>query len=233
MRPTPAIQTRGLCKRFGPRLVLKAIDLEAAQGETIALMGANGSGKTTLLRCLAGLSRPTAGEVCWFGHPAAAHVLARGLVGMVAHENALYPHLTAWENLIFAARMYGLPDPARRADELLCRFGLSAQAHGPAVRLSRGMRQRLALARAVIHEPRILLLDEPFSGLDAAGSELLIDLLSDLRARERTVCLAAHDLQIAQRLAGRVLRLESGRLQPAATADAGVPPAASPLARAA
>jgi heme exporter protein A len=212
MKPTPAIQTKGLSKGFGARLVLKGIDLEVAQGETVALMGANGSGKTTLLRCLAALTRPTAGEVRWFGHPAAADASARRLVGMVAHENAVYPHLTVSENLIFAARMYGLPRPAHRAEDLIRRFGLWTHALWPAVRLSRGMRQRLALARALIHEPPILLLDEPFSGLDRAGSELLIALVSDLRARDRTVCFASHDPQIAYRLAGRVLCLESGRL---------------------
>ena len=233
MSATPAIQTKGLSKGFGARLVLKGIDLEVAQGETVALMGVNGSGKTTLLRCLAALTRPTAGEVRWFGRPAAADASARRLVGMVAHENAVYPHLTVSENLIFAARMYGLPGPAQRAEDLIRRFGLWTHAHWPAVRLSRGMRQRLALARALIHEPPILLLDEPFSGLDAAGSELLIALVSDLRARDRTVCFATHEPQIAHRLADRVLRLESGRLYATAIADPGALPAAFSQARAA
>jgi ABC-type multidrug transport system ATPase subunit len=208
-----AIQTERLSKVFGRRVVLREIDLEVAEGEIVAITGANGAGKTTLLRCLASVLRPSAGEVRWFGRSARAGWAARRLVGLVAHESLLYPHLTLRENLIFAARMSDVRDPARHADAWLGSTGLGPHATRVPTRISRGMRQRLAVARALIHDPPIVLLDEPFSGLDTEGSEWLVRLLQDLRTQRRTICFAAHDPLTRRRLADRLLELQSGRVR--------------------
>jgi heme exporter protein A len=189
------------------------LDFEIAEGQIVAITGANGSGKTTLLRCLASLSRPTAGEVRLLGHPASGVAVVRRSVGLAAHETFLYPYLTARENLVFTARMHDVPDPERRADQLIRSVGLSRHADRWAVKLSRGMRQRLAVVRALVHDPPILLLDEPFSGLDEAAAHWLAGLLGDMRARRRTVCFTTHDPQAARSLADRIFHLQSGRLE--------------------
>ncbi len=209
-----ALQATKLTRRFGLRLVLRDLDLEAPEGACLALMGANGAGKTTLLRCLAGILKPSAGQVFWFGRPAGAPALRR-LVGMAAHESFLYQHLTARENLRFAARMHGVPEPARRAETLVGEAGLTRHADRPVARLSKGMRQRVSLARALVHDPPLVVLDEPFAGLDAEGAAWLRGLIEDLRRRKRTVCFSTHDAEQARRLADRVVSLEGGRLREA------------------
>ncbi len=207
-----AIQTHRLWKSFRGQIVLREIDLEIASGECVALTGGNGAGKSTLLRCLAVLARPTAGNVFWFGQPAAAHPGQRSMVGMVAHESCLYAHLTVNENLLFAARMYAVTRPARRAGQLLEQTGLRSLADQPVRQISKGMQRRLALARAWIHEPPILLLDEPFSGLDAASCDWLAAWIMNARDGGRTVCFATHDHEQAARLADRTLTLSGGLL---------------------
>jgi heme exporter protein A len=209
---TVAIEATRLSKVLGGRRVLHELDLQIAEGQTVALTGANGAGKTTLLRCLALVSRPTAGEVRWFGNPAPAGAAARRLIGLAAHESFLYPYLTVRENLLFVARMYDVPDPVGRAEQLIRRIGLGPCADRWSSALSRGMRQRLAVVRALVHDPPIVLLDEPFAGLDEAASIWLAGLLSDLRARRRTVCFTTHDPRIARNLAHRILHLRSGRI---------------------
>lgn len=230
---TTAIQVRGLSKAFGGRIVLRKLDLDVAEGERVALTGANGAGKTTLLRCLASVLRPTSGEVRWFGQSPVANPAARRLIAMVGHETRLYPHLTICENLIFAARMYGVSQPARRADQLLGSTGLRPYEHRFPARISQGMRQRVAIVRAMVHDPRILLLDEPFSGLDEEATGWLLGLLRDLRAQGRTVCFATHDRQQAERLADRVLHLCSGRAEEVGAAGRTVSREVLPKARAA
>ncbi len=183
-------------------------------GQCVAIIGANGSGKSTLLRCLAGLLRPDAGQVRWFGVPAGS-VRLRDRVGFVGHERGLYCQLTVCENLRLAARMYGLPAPADRAERLAAEVGLAAHAHRPVAQLSQGMRQRAALARALVHDPVLMLLDEPFAGLDAEGTAWLAGRLGELRQRGCTVCFSTHELERARQLADRVLALVAGRLQPA------------------
>jgi heme ABC exporter ATP-binding subunit CcmA len=218
-----SIETRRLTKAFGARTVLDRIDLEVAEGQSVALTGANGAGKTTLLRCLASLVRPTGGDVRWFGEPAGKDPASRRMIGMVAHESHLYPDLTALDNLLFAARMCGVRRPRQEAERWLREVGLDAHAHRLPSRMSKGMRQRLAVARALVHDPQILLLDEPFSGLDAAGAEWLLELLRDLGRRGRTICFATHDRRMVCRLADTVLELQAGRLQ-RQTPGAGSPP---------
>jgi heme exporter protein A len=208
-----AVQAIGLSKTLGGRRVLRELDLEVAEGEIVAITGANGSGKTTLLRCLSSLCRPTAGEVRLLGHALSTGAAVRRLVGLAAHETLLYPYLTARENLLFTARMYDVHDAARRADEIIRSVGLSRHADRWVATFSRGMRQRLSVVRALVHDPPILLLDEPFSGLDECAAHWLADLLLDRRARRRTVCFTTHDPHAARTLADRVFHLQSGRLE--------------------
>lgn len=206
------IQTQRLSKSLGDRMVLRAIDLEIAAGECVALTGSNGAGKTTLLRCLAAIARPTTGEVRWFGRAAASSPEQRRLVGMVAHDSRVYANLTLRENLLFAARMCAVPAPARRAEALLERIGLRSSGDRQVRQISQGMRQRLALARALIHDPPILLLDEPFSGLDVAGREWLAGLLDEQRSGGCAVCFATHGEEQTRQLADRTLVLRDGSL---------------------
>ena len=196
------------------------------------MIGANGAGKTTLLRCLASIVRPTAGEVRWFGN-AVKSTAARRLIGMVAHESHLYPHLTLRENLVFAARMCGVSEPAHRANQLLGRTALSSYAELWPTQVSAGIRHRAAIARALVHDPPILLLDEPFSCLDAQGSQWLLEMLLDFRKSGRTICFATHDETKTDRLAERVLELRSGQLHEADPNVDATKPAAAVWARAA
>ena len=204
---------RQLSRAMNGRAVVHQADLAIRPGEIVSLTGANGAGKTTLLRCLAGRLRPTAGSVFWFGHaPCPAR---HGLIGFAAHEGHLYPELTASENLLFAARMYVLPHPHERVTELLARTGLSRQAGQAAGRLSQGQRRRLSLARALIHDPPIVILDESFAGLDAAGHVWLEEWLLELRARERAIVFSTHDERQSRSLGDRTLVLDGGRLHSA------------------
>jgi heme exporter protein A len=226
--PSPPLRTRGLTKDYGQRTILRQIDLEIAAGRAVALRGSNGVGKTTLLRCLASITRPTAGQVWWFGHPADSSPALRRWVGMVAHESRLYPHLTLRENLLFVGRMYGIRQPAARADQLLAEAGLAVHRDRLPGQVSRGMGQRVAVARALLHQPPILLLDEPFSGLDADGHAWLMNTLSALRTTGCTICFTTHDATVVDQLADETWELRGGRLYEASTA-----PSHAVLARAA
>ncbi len=210
--PALPIEAVDLWKSFRDRDVLRGLGLRLAPGEIAALTGANGSGKTTLLRCLAGAVRPTVGEVRWFGEPAGVEPRSRRVVGFAAHESGLYPHLSLRENLLFAARMCHVPRAAARADGLLATIGLADHARRLPGEVSQGMRQRVSLARVLIHEPPILLLDEPFAGLDAEGTAWLDRLLAGRRGMGGATIFSTHDPAHAQRLADRVLRLHAGRL---------------------
>jgi heme exporter protein A len=212
------IETRALTKTFGHVPVLRGIDLTINAGECVALFGPNGAGKTTLLRVLATLARPTLGAVRVAGHALPAESeSARRKLGVVAHQPLVYGDLTAEENLRFYARMY-------RADEgalppLLERVGLAARRRDLARTFSRGMLQRLALARALLHAPEVLLFDEPYTGLDPTGAALLDAVLAELRAGGRTVLMTSHDLAHGFALADRSLVLVKGRLALSARRD--------------
>ncbi len=207
-----AIQACQLSKAFGGQTVLDGIDLEIAGGQSVAIRGVNGAGKTTLLGCLASALRPDRGEVRWFGRLAGRDVALHRCIGMVAHESGLYGHLTLRENLLFAARMGGISRAGRCADRWLEMAGLGPHADALPTRLSRGTRQRLAVARALIHDPPLLLLDEPLAGLDAAGGQWLLGLLAERRDRGVTICFVTHDQEKMRRLAQRVLELRGGKL---------------------
>ena len=165
-RPVAALAARGLRRSFGRVTVLRDIDLILAPGEALAVAGPNGAGKTTLLRLLAGLLRPSAGEIVIHGRSLRGDHAARRSVGFLSHQSLLYDDLTVLENLAFAARLYGLERPVDAARAALDAAGLAARVGDSPARLSRGLLQRAALARALLHRPRVLLLDEPFTALD-------------------------------------------------------------------
>jgi heme exporter protein A len=180
-------------------------------GTSLALFGSNGAGKTTLLRVLAGLLRPTTGTVELFGAPLPGSPQLRRRVGVVAHERFLYPDLSAAENLRDYARLDGVTDE-NRPTELLASFGLEAVALRPVRTYSRGMLQRLSLARAILHRPDLLLLDEPFAGLDPAVSALLERTLHALHGAGVTIVFSSHDLEGGLRIAQRAVIMYGGRI---------------------
>ena len=208
----PLLEARGLQRSFGRVRVLRGIDLSLRPGEALAVVGPNGAGKTTLLRLLAGLMRPTAGEVRVMGEPLTRGAdRIRSAIGLLSHQSLLYDDLTLLENLTFAARLYGLERPRARAAAALDQAGLGARAGELPRRLSRGLLQRAAIARALLHDPQVLLLDEPFTGLDAVAADRL---RTDLRARISQglgVVLVTHHLAEAWDLATRLAVLVEGR----------------------
>lgn len=205
------ISTRGLVKRFGPKPVLRGLDLEIKSGEFVALLGPNGAGKTTLLRILATLSKPSGGLVQVAGYPLPGGAPAvRRRLGVVSHQSLLYADLTAEENLRFYARMYALPDMGARVDEVLELVGLDHRRGDLLREYSRGMQQRLAIARAILHAPELMLFDEPHTGLDQEAAEMLDGVLREVAARGRTVLMTSHDISRAGSLADRVDVLAKG-----------------------
>ena len=207
------MEIRGLKKTFGLKPILRGIDLTLPRGERVALLGANGAGKTTLLRILAGLTKPTGGTACINGLDIVQDAQqVRHLVGFVAHQPYLYEELTAMENLLFFGRMYTVKHLQQRAAELLSRVGLARRTQERVSALSRGQVQRLSLARALLHSPQILLLDEPDTGLDEEGHILLETLLDEHTAQAGTTLFTTHHLELAQKLSDRIVTLSGGRI---------------------
>jgi len=209
----PLIHAAGLIKRFGFRTVLRGLHLSVPHGQSLALMGANGAGKSTLMRLMVGLGRPDGGTLTvggWDIPREAAHIRAH--LGVVTHKPLLYDGLTARENLLFFGRLYGLTGATldSRADELLAQVGLKKRGFDLVRGFSRGMLQRLSIARALIHHPDILLLDEPFTGLDLAGVDVLMAVIDSARADGKTIVLTTHDPAHALRLTDRVIVLSKG-----------------------
>lgn len=205
------IEVRKLVKTFGLKPVLRGLDLSVAPGEFLALLGPNGAGKTTLLRILASLARPTAGVVRIAGYalPGQASAVRRRL-GVVSHLPLLYGDLSAEENLRFYARMYDLQDIERRVSEALELVGLRPRRRDRVREFSRGMQQRLAIGRAILHEPEVLLFDEPYTGLDQEAALMLDGLLRQVADRGRTVIMTSHDLLRSASLATRLDILSRG-----------------------
>ncbi|MCC6568029.1 MAG: heme ABC exporter ATP-binding protein CcmA [Anaerolineales bacterium] len=212
------ISVKKLVKRFGLKTVLRGMDFEVKPGEFVALLGPNGAGKTTFLRILASLSRPSLGEVTIAGFKLpneAAQVRAR--LGVVSHLPLLYGDLTAEENLRFYARMYGITKDQLRITEVLEMVGLEFRRRDLVRTYSRGMQQRLAIGRAVLHDPEIMLFDEPYTGLDQDACAMLDDVLKTVAAQGRTVVMTSHDLARAEELATRFDILSRGVIAASAT----------------
>lgn len=205
-----AISILGVWKFFGDFPAIREVNLEVPRGAVLALLGRNGAGKTTLLRMMAGLSRPSRGKIT-AGGATGGGADAAG-VGMVGHGIWLYDDLTAEENLRFFARLYNVPDPAEKIEYWLEACDLARFRRSRVNEFSRGMRQRLAIARAFIHNPSVLLLDEPWTALDDRAIGLLSSLLHDAHAAERTIVVCSHQLREALEIATNVAVLERGKL---------------------
>jgi heme ABC exporter ATP-binding subunit CcmA len=207
------IRVRGLEKSFGDHWALRGVDLDVAEGECLALIGPNGAGKTTLLRVLSTLTKPSAGTVYLAGQDLASGATEiRRRVGFLSHQPLLYDDLTARENLRFYGRMYDVRESEKRATALLQSVGLESNQQDLVRTFSRGMKQRLAIARALLHDPPVLLLDEPYTGLDQRAAATLDSVLQDAGATSRTIVLTTHDLERGLRISQRTALLMGGRL---------------------
>src|SRR5688500_295820 len=209
----PRVETRALSRRYGRQRALLDVSLTCDGGEALALVGPNGAGKSTLLALLSTLARPTSGEILFDGRPAAEGGAAvRRRLGVLGHDVSLYPELSARENLVFFARLFGVAGAGDRVTAALAQAGLTARADDMVGTFSRGMRQRLAIERALLHAPDVLLFDEPFTGLDEAAAEALIARLTRAREAGAVIVFSSHDFEYAERLATRVAVLDNGRL---------------------
>jgi heme exporter protein A len=211
MSENALIVVDGLVKAYGYRPVLKKLSLEVARGDFVGLLGPNGSGKSTLLRIIAGLTKPTGGTVTVGGWTVPKEAQAvRAQIGMVGHQALLYEALTARENLLFFAKLYGLNQVNDLIDARIADVGLKRHADQPVRTYSRGMQQRLSIARALLHDPAVLLFDEPYTGLDQDASSMLDDMLLAAHSEGRTILMSTHQIERAARLARRVIILSRG-----------------------
>jgi len=215
--PPPAragLELRNVSKYYGDLAALVGAQLRVGPGESILLYGPNGAGKTTLLRLLATLARPSEGEVVFEGIDIRRHeAAAKAAIGFVSHSTFLYGDLTVRENLEFFGTLFALPEPEKKIAAALELFTLGSRVHTPVRKLSRGLQQRVSLARALLHEPTFLLLDEPFTGLDAATVAALETLMRRLPDTGRTVVFSTHDFERGAALARRLVTLEAGRIR--------------------
>jgi ABC-2 type transport system ATP-binding protein len=207
----PLVRAARLTRRFGARIAVEDVSLDLVAGEIFALLGPNGAGKTTTLRILAGLIAPSSGTVTIGGQallPASAPRL-RSRIGFLTEAPGLWDRLTVRQNLTVYARLHGLADPRRAVDGALATFGIGDREHEAAAQLSKGLRQRVALARTLLHDPDVILLDEPTSGLDPESARDVRELILRLRAERRAVVLSTHNLDEVERVADRVAVLRS------------------------
>jgi len=225
-RAEPLLELRDVSKYYGDLAALEGVVFKVRPGESVLVFGPNGAGKTTLMRTLASLVRPSAGQV-WFGgreiHKVSA--TAKAAIGFLSHATFLYPDLTARENLAFTGKLFGLAQLDRKVDAALERFGVADRASTPVRELSRGLQQRVALSRTLLHDPQFLLLDEPFTGLDTRSSATLQGFLAGLAAAGKALVFSTHDFAQGALLAGRLVALARGAVQ----YDG--PMASAPLAR--
>jgi heme ABC exporter ATP-binding subunit CcmA len=205
----PIIKITGLVKQFGRLAALRGVNAEFASGHFYAILGDNGAGKTTLLRCLAGLAQPTSGSISIFGSKD-LRAACRD-IGYMAHPSLLYDELSSLENLRYFAQLYGIDDDARCAATMTA-VGLDAALARPAAQYSQGMKQRLSLARAVIHDPRILLLDEPFSNVDSGSARGMIALMANIRESGKTIFVVTHQAGLLEGVADEFIWMEAGKI---------------------
>lgn len=190
----PIVEVAELTRAFGARQALAGVTFSLAPGGCLALFGPNGAGKTTLLRVLAGLLRPTSGKARISGVELPGGALARSRVGLISHNTMLYEALSPRENVSFAARLYGVRDARARVEDSLRRMSMLERADSPVRSLSRGMQQRVSIARAMVHAPQLVLADEPYSGLDDSGARALTSLLGELRSAGTAIIVVTHNL---------------------------------------
>ncbi len=213
MNPEPYIEARGLVKKFGYKTALRNVDIILAEGDSLALFGPNGAGKSTLIQVLCSLLQPTSGSVRIAGFDVRGDREAlHQIVGLIGHQTFLYPHLTAYENLKFFGAMYGVARLNARISEVLDLVGLGDHRNDAVKNFSRGMQQRLSIGRAIIHNPMIMFLDEPFTGLDQQGREDFIKLILHFREQGKTVIMVSHHLHLGLELCNRAAILKSGKI---------------------
>ncbi len=219
------IEAKGVVKKFGFKTVLRRVDLFLKQGDFLALFGHNGAGKTTLIQILCSLMRPTSGEVCVAGFDTRYNREAlREVIGVISHNTFLYNNLSAAENLKFYGMMYGVMKLNKKIEEVMELVGLSKYMKDRVQTFSRGMQQRLSVARAIIHDPLILFLDEPYTGLDQHGGEELKQLLENFRDQKKTIIMTSHNLDRGLELCTQAAILRAGTLvyrEDIATVDKG------------
>jgi heme exporter protein A len=207
----PIVEVRDLTRSFGVRRAVAGVTFSLAPGECLAVFGPNGAGKTTLLRVLAGLLRPTSGDALVSGIRLPGGALARSRVGLISHHTLLYEALSPRENVAFAARLYGIREGRERVEDSLRRMAMLERANAPVRSLSRGMQQRVSIARAMVHSPQLVLADEPYSGLDDSGARALTALLQELRAAGTAIIIVTHNLAEGLSLASRAAVMRAGR----------------------
>ncbi|MFQ6061403.1 MAG: ABC transporter ATP-binding protein, partial [Thermoplasmata archaeon] len=207
------IEIKNLEKEFGRRKVIDGIDLRIDTGDSLSILGPNGAGKTTLIKLLSTLQRPSSGTVLMDGLDIKENGRdIRKSIGVLGHDSYLYDNLSAIENLEFYARMYGVPPSRERVGELLTRVGLQHRMHDMVGTYSRGMRQRLDIIRAVIHDPKTLLLDEPFTGLDLRGCNVLRKMIREFQSQRKTVVMVTHDVARGYEVGERIIVLIRGKI---------------------
>jgi len=208
----PIIQVQELRKDFGFLQALSGVSFNLNKGDFLTIFGPNGAGKTTLIKILTGLMRPTSGSAIIDGFDALeGNSMLRSRIGVISHATCLYPDLTALENLLFYAKLYGLDDPEERANKSISASGLQLRRHDPVRIYSRGMQQRLAIARATLHDPSVLFLDEPFTGLDLAATNGLKNKLHDLHKDKRTLIMTTHDISCGLEMCDKVAIQNKGK----------------------
>ena len=209
----PAIKVQGLTKSFGTRQALRGIDLEIESGKSVVIFGPNGAGKTTLIRILATIMNPSSGAILVDGLDLKSNAgEIRRKIGIVTHQTLLYNNLTAYENLEFYGRMFDVPELKKRIGELVSLVGMTSRLHDRVGTLSRGMQQRIAIARALLHKPTLLFMDEPETGLDQEAIPLIWDPLPDATGRKRTIILTTHNMERGFELGERLLILDKGKI---------------------
>jgi heme exporter protein A len=212
-RVVSVVQALDLTKWIDGRPILREINLDIPSGRFVVVLGANGAGKSTLLKVLATLTRPSSGDLRLFGQAVGADAARlRARIGIISHQSMLYRELSARDNLVFFGRLYGVRRPEERAMDLLAMVGLADRADDPVKTFSRGMTQRAAIARALVHEPDLLLADEPFAGLDAPAVKALEELLGRLHGQGKTIILTHHDVDHSLRMAEQAVVLRAGQV---------------------
>ena len=207
----PIVEVSELTRAFGSRRAVAGVAFSLVAGECLAVFGPNGAGKTTLLRVLAGLLKPTSGSARVSGIQLPGGALARSRIGLISHHTMLYDALSPRENVAFAARLYGIRDSGRRVDDALGRMAMLERSNTPVRSLSRGMQQRVSIARAMVHSPQLVLADEPYSGLDDSGARALTTLLQELRAAGTAIIIVTHNLMEGLSLASRAAVMQAGK----------------------
>jgi heme exporter protein A len=213
MGGTAVIDIKGLTKQADNKLILRGIDLSIKQGETVAILGPNGAGKSTLLKVLATLIKPTTGQVMINGLNLKKNQLEiKKLFGYLPHSSLLYDQYSPLENLVFFGKLYGVKNPEKRATELVKEVGLSFFLNEPVKNFSRGMIQRIAIARAIVHDPKILYLDEPHTGLDQGAIGILNNVIVSMKEKGTTTLMVTHDFKQAAEICDRIIILKNGKI---------------------